>query len=55
MSYLEGLVEEGLHPLRQTSDQSKWISQHVQTQNQNIHLLQELQAEKDTRFSFLRF
>ena len=43
--YLERFVEEGLHPLRQTSDQSKWVPQDIQTQNQNIHLLQELQAE----------
>lgn len=46
MRYLDRLVEEGLHPLRQTSDQPKGISQHIQAQDQNIHLLQELQTER---------
>lgn len=41
-SYLERFIEEGLHSLRQTSDQSKRVSQDIKTQNQNIHLLQEL-------------
>lgn len=46
VGYLERFVEEGLYPLRQASDQSKWISQDIQTQNQNIHLLEELQSEE---------
>lgn len=42
--YLEGLVEEGLHPLRQAPDQSEWVPQDVQTQNQDVHLLEELHS-----------
>lgn len=47
--YLERLIEEGLHTLRKTSDQSKGVPQDIQTQNQNIHLFQELQRETDRR------
>lgn len=46
-SYLEGFVKEGFHALRQTSDQPERVPQNVQTQNQNVHLLEELQS-KDT-------
>ncbi len=53
LCYLERFVEEGLHSLRQTSNQSKRVSQNVQTQNQNIHLLQELQPETTT-WSYIR-
>lgn len=40
--YLIWLIEEGLHSLRQTSDESKGISQNVQTQHENVHLLNGL-------------
>lgn len=53
LCYLERFVEEGLYSLRQTSNQSKRVSQDVQTQNQNIHLLQELQPET-TWWSYIR-
>jgi len=46
LRYLERFVEEGLHSLRQTSDQSERVPEDVQTQNQNIHLLEELQPKK---------
>lgn len=41
--YLEWFIEEGFHSLRQTSDQAKWVSQNIQTQDEDIHLLEELQ------------
>lgn len=43
--YLKRLIEEGFHSLRQTSDQPKRVSQNVQTQDENIHLLEELQQK----------
>lgn len=45
--YLERFIEEGLHPFRQASDQAKRIPQHIQTQDQNIHLLEELQEKEN--------
>lgn len=45
--YLKWLIEEGFHSLREPSDQSKRVSQNVQAQNQNIHLLEELQQKQN--------
>lgn len=41
--YLKWFIEEGFHSFRQTSDQSKWVSQNIQAQDKNIHLFEELQ------------
>lgn len=47
--YLIGLIEEGLHPLRQSSDQPKRISKYIQAQHQHIHLFNSLKyTQMDT-------
>lgn len=45
-SYLKWFIEEGFHSLGQASDQSKRVSQNIQTQDKNIHLLEELQQNE---------
>lgn len=41
-SYLIRFIKEGLHPLRQASDEPKRISKDIQTQHQYIHLFNSL-------------
>lgn len=49
------LVEEGLYSLRQPSDQAERIPQHVQTQNQHVHLLDGLRTKHTVERSRSRF
>ena len=40
--YLVGFIEESLYSLRQPSDQTEGVAQHVQPQHQHIHLFDSL-------------
>ena len=48
-SYLIGLIEEVLNALRETAQQTEGVTQHIQTQHQNVHLLDCLEQTITTQ------